>query len=308
MLIGYNDIRDLFEKARVSGVLAHAYCLVGPHGVGKRTFAREIAATLLATTPERLALSPNFHEIARREDEKTGKLKKEISVKDARELKALLSKGRWGGEYQVAIIDDAELLNDEASNALLKLLEEPPSGSILFLLAINDMAILPTIRSRVEMLYMQPLSSEALGRELGTLGFNQTAIEAVLPFAAGRIGFAVTLLSDQSKREWCEAEITRLHSMIGQPLYTKLALAEDMFSESEDHMRGREIVADILELWIGWWKCELEAHIHGTLARTGSDFTAQRITTIIDSIVWTRGMLAKNIHPRLLIEQLLLQF
>jgi len=308
VVIGYHNIRSYLEKARSGGVLAHAYCLIGPQGVGKRAIARDVAASLLGTTEEHLAQQPNFYEIARREDEKTGKLKKEIGVKDARELKERLSMGRWGGDYQVAIIDEAEFLNEEASNALLKLLEEPPQGSVLFLLTTDDHALLPTIRSRVQCLFMEPLSDEALAAGLVEAGFAKNDIDRVVPLSFGRPGTARTLLTDAEALAVCETERKRLSKIIGQPMYVKIQAVEDLFGESEDHVRGREKLVTALEVWLASFKQELESLAVRGESTFANAFTVGRIRTIIDSILSTRVLLRKNIHPRLLLENLLMHF
>ncbi len=308
MFFGHENVRSFFANAHKSGVLAHAYCLVGPDGVGKRTLAREIAALLLATTPVRLEVQPNFFEMRRREDEKTGKLKKEIGVKDARELKARLGMGRWGGAYQVAILDEAEFLNEEASNALLKLLEEPPAGSILFLLTTDDQILLPTIRSRVQRINVQPLSDTELSRALMAQGFAAHLIARAVALSAGRPGVALKLVGDEDALKVCEQELQRLAQLIDQPLHTKIALVEDLFGASDDHIRGREKLIEALELWTLWWKQQLESRASGAANSLAAAFTLTRISTIIDTALWTRQMLRKNIHPRLLVEHLLMHF
>lgn len=308
MQIGHENIRAFFKNAYQSGVLSHAYCLVGPAGVGKRTLAKEIAAEILTTTVEGLERAPNFLEIRRREDEKTGKLKKEISVKEARELKTRFGMGRWGGKYQVAVIDEAELLNEEAANAILKLLEEPPAGSIIFLLTTDEQVLLPTIRSRVQCIYVQPLSENELAIALKNQGYDEEVIKRVLPFAAGRPGVALKLLREDDSLKIYEQELQRLEKIIGQPFYAKIALVEDLFGDSDDHIRGREKLIETLELWILWWKRQLELRATGAVTSLTSAFTTIRISTIIDNIFWTRQMLRKNIHPRLLIEHLIMNF
>ena len=138
MLIGHAKILEFFENALKSGSLSHAYCFVGQGQVGKRTLAKILAAKILKTDLSKLSCHPDFYYLERIEDEKTGKLKKEISIAQARYLKTHLIGKSWSGGYKVVIVDEAELLNEESSNALLKTLEEPKAKTIFFLLTENE--------------------------------------------------------------------------------------------------------------------------------------------------------------------------
>ena len=167
-MIGYGAQKKYFLEALHAGSLAHAYILVGPDGVGKRTLAMEVAAELMQVPVEKVTVNPNFLYVRRLEDEKTGKLKKELSVAQARELRARLAGSAWGSGYRVVVIDEVELLNAEAANALLKLLEEPPKDTVFFLLTNNDVQLLPTIISRGVRIVLAPLGDSELGAALET--------------------------------------------------------------------------------------------------------------------------------------------
>jgi DNA polymerase-3 subunit delta' len=88
---------------------------------------------------------------------------------------------------RVAIIDDAERMNDESANALLKTLEEPPPGSILILLAADVEPILPTIRSRCQPLWFSSLSAEHVSALLQQEGVSQADAERVAADSGGSL-------------------------------------------------------------------------------------------------------------------------
>ncbi len=146
--------------------MAHAYCFVGPNGVGKRAAARYLAAKLLKVKEEALNSHPDFYHAGRSEEEKTGKLKKDISIDQVRELSARLQNKPWLGGYQAAILEDAELLSASAGNALLKILEEPAAKSALFLIATDDGELLPTIRSRCQLIYFHMVETDKIAEAL----------------------------------------------------------------------------------------------------------------------------------------------
>ncbi len=286
-MIGYTAQKKYFLEALNAGTLAHAYCLVGPEGVGKRTLANEVAASIFNVPVDKVPLNANYIYMARLEDEKTGKLKKEISVAQARELRARLSGSSWGGTWRVVVIDEAELLNTEAANALLKLLEEPPKNTIFFLLTTNDGLLLPTIQSRVQLLNLAPLSDAELAAALPEVN------DDMLKLAWGRPGRARAFLHDSEKLAWYTEETKRWHDMRGAPLYAKIALIEKLYGDKDDAQRGREKLDEVLELWT-------------MLARADMLAAKSDHTKLLDAIAAGRKMLGMNVHPRLIVENILL--
>ena len=100
--------------------------------------------------------------IERRRDEKTGKLKNVIGVDDVRGIGHFLSMTPAEGGWRVVVVDSVDELNPNAANALLKVLEEPPSRAILLLVCHNSASLLPTIRSRCIKMQMRPLEMSAV--------------------------------------------------------------------------------------------------------------------------------------------------
>ncbi len=156
----------------------HAWMVSGPKGVGKASFAYRLARRLLgaratdeaglASDPDdpvcrRLeALShPDFLLISRPYNDKTGKLKGEIPVEEARRAPEFFSKSASGKGWRVCIVDSADELNVNSANALLKTLEEPPQRGLLILIVNTPGRLLPTIRSRCRRLILRAPSIEA---------------------------------------------------------------------------------------------------------------------------------------------------
>ena len=123
-IIGHEKIISFFDKVIANGALAQSYCFVGAGGVGKKTVARYLATQILKVSDKQLNTHPDFYYLCRQIDEKTEKIKKDIGIAQARQIKEKLGRKSWFGGYQVIIIDEAELLNEESANALLKSLEE----------------------------------------------------------------------------------------------------------------------------------------------------------------------------------------
>lgn len=172
-LIGHTRQRDWFLDAMLRGRLPHGLLLQGPRGVGKATFAYHAARALFQAnegiaTFETDNSSPLFKRVAarshgdfwvmeRRADEQ-GKIPRELSISASRELKTFFSKTSLEGGWRVALIDSVDTLTPQGAQALLKVLEEPPQKCILLLVDHGSGVLLPTIRSRCQVLTFDPLS------------------------------------------------------------------------------------------------------------------------------------------------------
>ena len=147
-------------RQQQSGVLAHAYLFCGDKGTGRTGFAREFANFLLCESPvaERacyqcrscLAGGAEHHPDLLLAQPPEGR--KDIGVDQIRELAEFLSRSSFSGQGRVALILQAERLTLSASNALLKTLEEPATSAYLLLAGISPGSLLPTIRSRCQLL------------------------------------------------------------------------------------------------------------------------------------------------------------
>jgi DNA polymerase III subunit delta' len=181
LLLGHEAAEAALLQAYRSGRLPHAWLFAGPHGIGKATlafrFARFLfaegapAGLLAAAPPVALAMAPDhpvFRRVAsgghgdllvveRSLDPRRKKLRTEIVVEDTRAIAGALRLTPAEGSWRVVIVDGADLVNRNAANALLKILEEPPQRAVLLLVSDNPGRLLPTIRSRCRILALKPL-------------------------------------------------------------------------------------------------------------------------------------------------------
>ena len=116
--------------------------------------------------------------------------KQEITIDDIRAGIQFLTLKTAPDKWRILIINPVDKMNENASNALLKVLEEPPERSIIFLLCHNMGRILPTIKSRCRKMVLKPLSDQELSDRIKTLYPGINDIETVVSLSEGSIGLA----------------------------------------------------------------------------------------------------------------------
>ncbi|MBI2481790.1 MAG: DNA polymerase III subunit delta' [Planctomycetia bacterium] len=194
---GHDDNVERFRRSLASGRLASTFLFVGPLGVGKRTFAMKLAQALLCQVAPDIELSPcgtcpscqqvaaqshpDLELIAKPADKSFIPVEFFIGDRDHRMRDGLchnISLKPYLGGRKIAIIDDADYLNQEGANCLLKTLEEPPPKSVIILIGASEQTQLPTIRSRSQVIRFHELQQEVVASLLLSLGEVETEIEA----------------------------------------------------------------------------------------------------------------------------------
>jgi DNA polymerase-3 subunit delta' len=253
-LVGQEEAEAALLDAVSSGRLHHGWLLTGPRGVGKATLAYRAARALLASeAPDTLDV-PSDHPVARRiragSEPRLAVLRREwdpakerlpeiIGVDAVRALIARLSLSAADGGRRAVIVDAADDMNSQAANALLKLLEEPPDRTTLFLVAHRPAALLPTIRSRCRVLRLRPLGpaemAEALGRD------DAGALAAL---SGGSVGEALRLAEGDGAALYAEI-VALLATMPGMDRAAALTLAEGAAGRGAE--ARRDLTARLLD-------------------------------------------------------------
>jgi DNA polymerase-3 subunit delta' len=168
-IIGQEFPLSILQGFLRSGAVPHAMLFSGNAGVGKRTTARCFAMALNCQAPPPVARPcqqcRSCHQIAEANHPDVIEVapnKGVLRIDQIRRLLATLAMRPFSATQRVVILSDAHSLNIEAGNALLKVLEEPPAGTILILTALQRNDLLPTIASRCRHIRFQPLSAENL--------------------------------------------------------------------------------------------------------------------------------------------------
>lgn len=214
-LYEHTDQVEMFRRSLQRGRLSHAYLLVGPSGIGKMKFGRLVATSLFCSQFDDDDLNacgecdncrrmlaktyPDYIEVGCPEGKSEIPIEAFVGTIDRRGREGLchdLSLKPMAGQRKVAIINDAECMNAASTNSLLKTLEEPPNGSLIMLVATNADAVLPTIRSRCQIIRFNRLTDATIARLLVEQQMVETSDEAevVARLCGGSLATATQLL------------------------------------------------------------------------------------------------------------------
>jgi DNA polymerase III subunit delta' len=226
-VIGANGPRQYFSALTLQK-LAHAYLFTGPGGVGKKTFARRLAQSLLCLAPKDGVLGydetcsscmlfrgegahhPDFleHEGVLKigdPDARAGFY--ESDQLSSRDLIHQFSMQSYSGGMRVLLLGDVAFATHEAANALLKFLEEPPRGVVMILSTPTPGRLLSTIRSRAIEVRFSLLATSEVREILGRLGYDREDAERAASMSGGSVTRAVATL--EGEEESLRAHVVR---------------------------------------------------------------------------------------------------
>ena len=206
--LGHDEAKDRLTKLMTSERPPHALVFSGPKGIGKSTMAYHLARFLFGqggSLPEDIiarrvasAAYPDLLGIERAIDPAKGKRKTSLDVAQIRKVAPFLRRTASEGGWRVVIIDDADTMNRNAQNALLKILEEPPEKTLLILVAHRAGALIPTIRSRCRVIPFQPLSDDIMTRLLLAAAHDLSPhdMDRIIALAGGSFGKALDYIEE----------------------------------------------------------------------------------------------------------------
>ncbi|MFH1371661.1 MAG: DNA polymerase III subunit delta' C-terminal domain-containing protein [Planctomycetota bacterium] len=246
------------QSAFVGDKVAHSYIFAGQYGIGKFTTAKEFAKLLLCKNPAECGdfndscgncvscrafdagSHPDFEHIYKEllEFTRDGKGKTtpvDFPIDVVREflIEKVSSKPALSAK-RVFILTEAEKLNNESQNCLLKVLEEPPGYCCIILICTRPDKLLPTIRSRCQILRFGPVAEEKIIEKLSNLGLDETCVKFFARLADGSLGLACTYARlEQNEANLFQTKTELLDSIAELDYKDTLDLADNFLRQSK---------------------------------------------------------------------------
>jgi hypothetical protein len=287
-IIGHERERQDLRRIAESDIVPQSYLFFGPRHVGKSLVAREFAALLMdprGTVPI-FETASDFLMIAPEEIEHSGKRQRlAIPVEAVRDAGVFLSRYPSVSKRRVLIINEAEFLTQAAENALLKLIEEPNSTSVIILITHQPGRLLPTVVSRLVPVAFRPVPAALLQQTLGRGVGNTPDFFLTL----GQPGIVMGSAGES------------------ETFSTKKEILRDLFRLSRLSWRDRIVLAERLSYDEASLKDILEIWLVGLQNRNheSSQQTSRAYFFFLEKILTALGRLdRKEGTPRLILEQM----
>jgi DNA polymerase-3 subunit delta' len=268
-IIGHEWAVNQLQHSIQVGTNAHAYLISGVAGIGKALLALRLAQALnceaspgdpCLTCRSCKRIERGSHPDVRiagmatqaaglKADEAARQ--KELKIATVREWQRDIALRPYEARRRILILHDAERLNEEASNAMLKTLEEPPLYATIVLVA-NSTDLLPTIVSRCRVLRLRPLPRRYVAQALIGRSVAEADAALIAAWSGGRLGWALALLDRPEEIAHRDEQIMALLALHEGGSGAGMRWAEQRAKE----YRGgeQEVVLAWLELWQGWWR------------------------------------------------------
>ncbi len=279
-VLGHAEAQASFSRAFASGRPHHAWLLMGALGIGKATLAYAFARHVLSQSmkPEQVErwvharAHPDLAVLERSfNDAKPRKLRAEISVDDVRAFIDFFARTSGSGGWRVGLVDAADDLNSESANALLKLVEEPPSKTLILLVCHAPGKLLRTLRSRCRKLPLSGLEDAQTLQVLQTLPLEPVvdlkALQQAALISGGSPGLALHLLRSEGAKAFQSFVAAKrldapMRLSIGQHFATRAAAQADF-----DVFMG---------LLLEWLATRARQNSNATLAKLHEDLSRQQ--------------------------------
>ncbi len=256
-VVGHDRALAALKKAFLSGKMHHAWLLSGEEGIGKATLAYVFAKWALGQGQDmnqtvrwiESQSHPNLFVLQRAvTDRKPQTLKSEIAVDDARDMVKFFEQTSGSGGWRIAIVDAADDLNSESANALLKLVEEPPSKCLILLISNRAGRLLRTLRSRCSRLPVEILSADntrlILNRLPPEAEIDAAGLAEAVAASGGSPGKALRLMHSEGAKVF--------HTLLASKSFSAAARlqAAKGFSQRGPNSDDFQIFGNLLLNWI----------------------------------------------------------
>ena len=309
-IIGHDQIIEQLLHAIESNRVAGAYLFAGPANIGKETVARYFAKSINCTASEQgscnSCLSCRKIENGNHPDVQIIRPSGAwMKIDQIRELQKWIVYQPLEGKRKVYILTEVDCMNLEAANCLLKTLEEPPAGSVLVLITSNLDALLPTIRSRCQIIDFHPLAIPELAAYLiQQYNLEEHKAFPIASLSSGAVGRALTQLREEE--DISQEEIPEIIETSDRLAAFRIAENLNQNPEALDHLVTW--YRDLLLLHQGAPVNSLTHIYHAErLQQLTSSYSRLKLQRAIKTIFETKDLLKRNVNATLALEVMVLK-
>ncbi|OGY81696.1 MAG: hypothetical protein A3F54_01385 [Candidatus Kerfeldbacteria bacterium RIFCSPHIGHO2_12_FULL_48_17] len=337
-VVGHNFVQEYLEKSLISGKISHAYIFHGPGHIGKAPLVRFFVAALVCQSrhdrgqtpgsfsavacgvcPSCLSWQKSTHhsDVYWFDQAADAGARSAISIQTVRELHKHETVSTFFSPYKIGVIDGAQFLTLEASNALLKMLEEPPKNAVVILIAETLHHLPKTLISRCHIVPMFPVGQGALYPWLvDRLGDREDALNLSRE-SFGRPGKALAFVADPSLRAdfhkvvvwWLEIfEAESLAQRFGRldSAWPRSLAGQSLRNWAQNMIvHGTTVARDVIYLQLGHEEYVHSPSFSGRLRSVAQKYETVELLFHIDRLQKAQESLRKNMQPKLLFDSLL---
>ncbi len=239
-IIGHGAVLSFLDSAMANGRIDHGYVFQGPDAIGKETVAMQFFAKLLKVDEDRLAVHPDLIIVERGINPKTKKQREKISIDQVQEARSRFQHSTLSGGWKLMLIKDAQLMTESASNALLKTLEEPRGNACIVMTTTNASHLLPTIRSRSQVVSFRPVAREDICDAIKPMLGSREEAHTIAGYAAGCPGAALNNVNNAAARDIMTENKEKARACLTGSASKRILKAKKLIPEyNEDHVVTR---------------------------------------------------------------------
>lgn len=315
-ILGHERVVDLLRRSLRSGKTAHAYIFEGPSGCGRRKTALALIQALFCESggDDACGVCPSCRKVAARSHADIHVVeplpdKRDISISQLRDVQRDLAMRPYEAPRSACIIEPADRMNISSANSFLKTLEEPPGNAIIILITENADMLLPTIRSRCQLVRFAPLSPEQIRLLLEQGGMDSATAALLAPLADGSMGRALELDNDSLALRR-DLVIRHLAEISLERVATIFEASEALSGSRDETLESMDMLLslgrDMVHLAAGSNDIT-NSTIRPILERLSSRLNLPGALLLVDDILETRRSVQRNANAKLALDNLFMK-
>ncbi len=320
-ILGHQRVLDVLSRAVDSGRLHHAYLLTGPPGIGKSTVAHAMASVLNCQNRPTDGFAPDCGECSackRIRDRGHPDVifveppNRVIKIEQIRDIQDASTSTPYEGRYRVVIVDDAHTMTEEAANALLKTLEEPPDRMILFLVTDRAHQLLETIISRCQRMRFGSLDedvvADALEDHLDDDHDHGDLLQIAAGYGEGSLGRSLSMLESGMLADRAQF-LSDIFDVDPRSSCDWLDLGDDI-GDSSDKLEHRIDVLTVFFRDLMLYKRAepsriVNADLEDLVAEQAPRYSVDAILATLEALMSARRRLEHHVNAQLVAEDLI---